>query len=535
MKTSTFWICLVFVIAGAFGLIWTLSHNTQSTDSPDVHKGLTLRLGGLGGKPGIINPIFTNETISQALSQMLFNGLVRLNKEMLPEPDLAESWDISPDGLTYTFHIRKGVKFHDGVELTAEDCKFTYEIASNPKIGCPWIDDFDAIKNYESPDKYTFKVTLKEPCAALTGRLVEYIVPKHLLEGKDIKTDSYNLHPIGTGPFRFVERTKDNKIILEANKDYYEGRPQIDRIIATGYDKESQCWSAFMHGEIDVIFFLSKENFEITRRDPDFKSYSFLAPYTYGLEYNPENPFFKDKKIRQAVSYAINTQELIHKVESGYGKPSTGPFLPSAWSSNPAIKPIEYNPKYALELLKEAGWSLNANNILEKDGKEFRITMLVNSNMRNGPMIARIIYQNLYSIGIRMDIKNFNYKNREEESYKKLAQEAEVYLTMLIIMTDPTETARDWHSKYKTRTNKLWKYQNPEVDKLLDKGQVTSDIKERQKIYHQIHQMLFDDQPVTFLYFCYHLGAVNARFNNTDSVFSPTMSFGTIKDWRAKE
>jgi peptide/nickel transport system substrate-binding protein len=494
----------------------------------------TLHLGGLGGKPTIINPILTDRSISQALVQLIFNSLVRLNKEMLPEPDLAESWDISDDGLTYTFHLRKGVKFHDGVELTSEDVKFTYESAANPRIGCNWRDYFEDVMKYEAPDKYTFRITLKEPCASLLSRLREYIAPKHLLEGKDIHTAEFNYHPVGTGSFRFREWTNDDKIILTANPDYYEGRPAIDKIIATGYDSPEKQWGPFMRGEIDIAFFLSKEDFEIARRDPDFVTYTFPSPYTYGLEYNPEHPFFIDKKIRQAIGYAINTREIINKMENGYGMPSTGPFMPGVWSYNPEIKPIEYNPQKALALLKDAGWSLNKKGILEKDGNEFRILMLVNNKAREGAMLARMIYIDLYKIGIRMDIKDFDPNKAGEPEYKKLVEEAGIYVNAFIIMTDPTEIARDWDSRQKVRATKLWQYQNPEIDKLFDMGQVTSNINERKRIYHRIHSIIFEEQPVSFLYFFYHLGAVNGSFQNTDGLFTPLMPFWKIKDWKIR-
>jgi peptide/nickel transport system substrate-binding protein len=381
--------------------------------------------------------------------------------------------------------------------------------------------------------------------------LVEYIVPKHLLEGRDIKTAEFNYHPIGSGPFRFAEWTNDDKIILKANSDYYEpsfamaseGRG-IDKIIATGYDSPAQQWGPFMRGEIDIAFFLSKENFEIARRDPDFVTYTFPSPYTYGLEYNPEHLFLNDKTVRQAIGYAINTRAIIDKSEGGYGMPSTGPFMPGVWSYNPEIKPIEYNPPKALDMLKDAGWELNDKGILarpfgrsgglEKDGQEFRILMLVNNKARDGAMIARMIYIDLYKIGIRMDIKDLDPNKAGEPEYKKLVDEAGIYVNAFIIMTDPTEIARDWDSKQKIRATKLWQYQNPEIDELLDRGQFVTDINERKRIYHRIHSIIFDEQPVTFLYFLYHLGAVNARFQNTDGVFSPLMPFWKIKDWKCE-
>ena len=520
----------------------------------------TLHLGGLGGKPTVINPLITNRTVSTGLLDLIFNKLVRLNKDMLPEPDLAESWDISDDGITYIFHLRKGVRFHDGVEFTADDCKFTYELAANPATGFAWCSYYTIVEEWEVIDKYTFQVILKEPYASFLSMMWVPIVPKHLLEGRDIKTAEFNQHPIGTGPFRFsgfchsdpaeageesLHKTGETLrsaqgdpvgVILEANPDYYEGRPSIDKIIATGYDDPSKYWGAFMRGENDIVFFLSKEDFEIAKRDQVFKTHTATNVLPYGIEYNPEHPFFKDKNIRKALAYAIDTKEIIEKAEKGYATPATGPFLPGYWSCNPEIKPIEYNPQKALALLKEAGWELNKKHVLEKDNKEFRFNLLVNNEMRDVQMIAYLIYQHLFKIGIRMELVPYDTKKSGEEKYRQMVREGGAYLFAFVIITGSGDVVPDyWHSERQPKAGLLWQHLNPEINRLLELGEKTHKIDERQKIYYEVHRLIAEEQPVTFLYFFYNLGAVNARFQNTDGVFTPLMPFWTIKDWRVSK
>ncbi|MBI4833207.1 MAG: hypothetical protein HY811_00075 [Planctomycetes bacterium] len=496
----------------------------------DKTYGGTLKLGGLGGKPSIINPILTHRTVSAAVEELIFNRLIRMNKQMIPQPDLAERWEISDDGLTYIFHLRKGVKFHDGIELTADDCKFTYEQVINPENASPWMSYHTDIKELSAPDRYTFKITLKEPKASYLSLLWIPIAPKHLLEGRDIKTAEFNHRPVGTGPFRF-SYWLGNNIVLEANPDYHEGRPYLDKIIATGYDDMGEYWSAFMRGDNDVAFFLSREQFETAKRDAAFRTYTTPA-YTYGLEYNPEHPALRDKAVRQAIGLGINVQEIIDKVEGGLGTPSTGPFLSGTWFCNPEVKPPEYNPALCVKLLNQAGWELNKNGIMEKDGKEFRFTMLVNDGLRKGEIISRFIYNDLYKLGIRVDIKRFELKEREKEPAKHLAENAGAFLTAFNSMPDPGDLTRDWHSKKSNRVQKLWTYNNPDVDRLFEAGQLTNGIKERQKIYREIHSFMADDYPVTFLYFLQLLGAVNNKFMNTGDLFSPGWCFWAIKDWK---
>ncbi|MBI5778925.1 MAG: ABC transporter substrate-binding protein [Planctomycetes bacterium] len=275
----------------------------------------TLRIGGLGGPPGPINQIISNSTISVNLADLVFSALVRINERMMPEPDLAERWSVSDDGLTYTFYLRKGVRFHDNVELTAQDCAFTYNAVLNPANNSPWRENYTMIKTVKAQDRYTFTVTLNETQASFINLMNFPIHPTPKASGAGV-------NPVGTGPFRFVERTKDDtiSIILEANPDYYECGMQnaecgVNRIEARGYDTFPEYFSAFMKGEIDMIQFLNTEQYQTIARDPAFRVYNFPSIYTYMIDYNPEHPLFKDKQVRRALAHAINIPEIINKVE----------------------------------------------------------------------------------------------------------------------------------------------------------------------------------------------------------------------------
>jgi len=503
----------------------------------------TLRIGGLGGKPAPINQIISNQTVSTVLHELVFSRLVRINSRMLPEPDLAESWQVSPDGLTYTFNLRKGVRFHDNVELTAEDCVFTYNAVLDPANKSPWRDNYIMIKTVKAEDRHIFTVTLREPQASFINLMNFSVLPKHLLDGKDIRTARFNQYPIGTGPFRFREKTADDRIILEANPDYYEGKPAINRIEATGYDSFPQYYSAFMKGGIDMIQFLNTEQYATLARDPGFRAYNFPSIYTYMIDYNPAHPLFKDKKVRQAMAQAINIPEIINKVESGLGIQSAGPFIPGAWFSNPEVKPFEYNPAEALELLKEAGWKMNVgatlavaqNNNgqarglpLQKDGQEFRFTLLVDPKERITETIAKIIYQDLYKIGVRCEIKTYDHSRLDEAPNKELIAEAGAAVISFMILPNLEPS---WHSGKQQQIGKLWRYVNPETDKLFEQADATPDLEQRKNLYHQLHRLVYAEQSGTFLYVHPNLCAIRNRFGNTDRFFSAALPFYTIKEW----
>ncbi|MFH1226993.1 MAG: ABC transporter substrate-binding protein [Planctomycetota bacterium] len=526
---------LLFVMLGLFMLGGVDCRKRPARDSK---YGGTLRIGAHAGKPSIINPILTEGTISAPLLNLVFNSMERVNKDMMYEPDLAESWEVSADKLAYTFHLRRGVRFHDGVELTARDAVFTFNLLVDPETGSPHQRNYTAIKDCQALDRYTFRINLKEPVATNYYLLTAAIVPEHLLKsdtGARLKTSKFNHKPIGTGPFRFVEQTENGKVVLEANPDYYEGRPYLDRIIASGYETTAQCWNAFMHNEIDLIFYLSRENFEVAKRDKEFRTYVTPNNLNYVLEYNPGHPILKDKRVRQAITQSIDIDEIIRKVEGGYGVKSAGPFLPGSWANNPEVKPFEYNPALSLKLLNESGWKLNDSGILERAGQEFRFTMICDTLVKDTQLIARLVYQYLYRIGVRVDIITMDYRRKDEDAQKGLVNDAGVFLLAFGGFIEPLDAANLWHSQKMNKEARIWQYNNPEVSRLFDLGINTSDINQQKKIYRDIHKIIYKEQPATFLYYPPILSAVNARIQNTDAIFNlPEMPFYYMKDWSIK-
>lgn len=535
---------LLFVM---LGLVVLGGVDCRKQPTRDGKYGGTLRIGGHAGKPSIINPILTEGTISAPLLSLIFNSMERVNKDMMYEPDLAESWEVSADKLAYTFHLRKGVRFHDGVELTAQDAVFTFNLLTDPETDSPWRRNYTAIKDCRALDRYTLRIDLKEPVATDYYLRTTTIIPEHLLKsdtGARLKTSKFNNKPIGTGPFRFVERTSDGqpvpnafgtnrgKVILEANPDYYEGRPYLDRIIASGYETTGQCWNAFMRNEIDLILYLSRDNFEVAKRDKEFRTYITPNNFNYVLEYNPGHPVFKDKRVRQAITHSIDIDEVIQKVEGGYGIKSAGPFMPGSWANAPEVRPFEYNPGRAIELLNEAGWRLNAKGVMEKDGQEFRFTMICDTILKDTQLIARLVYQYLYRIGIRLDIITMDSRTKDEEAQRGLINDAGVFLWTFGLVVEPLDAANLWHSRKMNKEHRAWRYDNPEVDRLFDLGINTPDINEQKRIYRDIHKIIYAEQPATFLYHPPILSAVSAHIQNTDALFnSPEMPFYYMKDW----
>jgi peptide/nickel transport system substrate-binding protein len=282
-------------------------------------------------EPTIINPILTHSSISAMLKGIIFDGLIKLNEKMEPVPHLALSWENSPDGLTWIFHLRRDITFHDGAELTAEDVKFTFDKIRHPSTNSPYnsiFKDFEAVK---VEDKFTLEIILHTPLPSLPFYLDVGILPKHLLMGKDIKKSQFNYHPIGTGPFKLQHWSKD-EITLRANKNYFRSQAYLDWVKVKFFKKQSIAWAELMKGNVDFVFPPYSKNYNIIEKITDFKIYSYLSSYYYILAFNENSRFFNRKEVRQALNYAIDKERIVTRVLRGKGQVSSGTIYPKSWA-----------------------------------------------------------------------------------------------------------------------------------------------------------------------------------------------------------
>src|SRR6266568_8988586 len=280
----------------ALSLVFLAACDGKKNAAPSVQRGPdtpaygdALVVGSIG-EPSTLIPLLASDSASHEVAGQVYSGLVRYDKNLNLEGELAGSWDVSRDGLTITFHLRRGVKWHDGQEFTSRDVLYTYRVTIDPKTPTAYSEDFKQVKRVEAPDAYTFRVTYGKPFAPALASWGMAILPAHLLEGKDITKSPLARQPVGTGPYRFKEWIAGQKLVLESNHEYYEGRPYIDRYVY--------------------------------RIIPDTSTM-----YTY-LGYNLRHPLFKDRRVRQAITSAINKDEIIHGVQLGMGQVAHGPYKP---------------------------------------------------------------------------------------------------------------------------------------------------------------------------------------------------------------
>jgi peptide/nickel transport system substrate-binding protein len=490
---------------------------TGCAKEPDIKYPNAITISFLADAKRLL-PMLATDSASGQISGYIFNGLTKYDKDIKITGDLAEAWDIRDKGLTIIFHLRRGVKWHDGAEFTAEDVLFTYQAFTDPKIPTPYSAIFGPIKAVEVVDKYTVRVTYKEPFAPALESWGIGIMPKHALEGKDLTSEEVNRYPIGCGPYKITEWVTGQKIVLDAFDDYFEGRPGIDRIIVRIIPDPATNFLELKFGGIDFSgvtpaqYKLQVSDSAFFRRYfQDFRYPSF--GYTY-LGFNLQNPLFSDKRVRRAIAHAINKQEIIAGVLMGYGSPCTGPFPPESWAYNKEIRDIGFDPDRALRILSALGWKKNSDGLLERDGKTFSFSVLTNQGNESRLKAAQIIKEQLRRIGIEMNIKSLEWQAMLHNFINKKKFEAVILAWGLA--RDPD--IHDIWSSSKTKEGEFnfISYRNDEVDRLLVEGRQTFDIAKRKKIYRRIHQILVDEQPTIFLYVPDALTVIHKRFRGIE-------------------
>ncbi|PKK91515.1 MAG: peptide-binding protein [Candidatus Wallbacteria bacterium HGW-Wallbacteria-1] len=483
-------------------------------------------LEGSIGDAKSLNPLIANDNASSEIISMLFNGLVKYNREQNIAADLCDPetpWEISEDGKTITFHLRKGVTWHDGTPFTSSDVVFTYEICSNPEFKAAYGSEYKDIASVTALNDHSVRVVYRETYARelLMETWMLPILPKHALQGSDPRQSSFSRRPIGTGPFKFKEWIPDEKITLVANESYFEGRPYIDRYIFRVIPQKSNMFLMLKSGSIDMMRLTpdqftkqaSGEEFDLRFNKFKFPGYS----YTY-MGFNLQDPLFSDIRVRKAISMAIDRNALIKGVLTGLGSISRGPFLPGSWAENPDVKAPDFNTGEASRLLLEAGWKdSDGNGFLDRvdsSGKiqEFSFAVYVNNGNEERRLSGEMICSELRGIGLDVRLERLGWTAFLDKINTKTYQSIIVGWDLPI---DPDQF-NIWHSSCIEHGNNILGYSNPEVDKLLVAGRKAATREERKKIYNSVHSLITADSPCAFLYVPDMLFAVSRRFKGVE-------------------
>lgn len=452
----------------------------------------------LGGEISVINPILSTDSTSSAIEGVIFTGLVKVNKHLDFIPDLAKSWKVSRNGLVWTFYLRKDVTWHDGEPFTAEDAKFTFDTILNPKINSvrrgDYIIDGKPI-TFIVVNKYTLKAILPKPFSPFLSSASMGILPKHLLEGKVLDMADFNRHPVGTGPFIFVEYKAGDHVIVKRNPKYYGGAPKLAEILFKIIPDENTSLVALRSGDIDEAGIPAKD-FHPMKHINLFK-YDDLV-YTY-LGFNLRSPKFADVRVRKALSCAVNRKQLIGLIFLGQASPAYSPCAPISWAYSDKVQKYEYDPKKAKELLKQAGV------------KNLEFTVLINHGSKEREKAATILQQQFESVGVKMNIKVLEWSALLKViNAKQDPKDFDAVIIGWSTGVDP-DSYSIWHSSQYPKGLNFVGYKNAEVDRLLDAGRREQSKAGRKKIYAKMYKDITSDAPYIFLWYPSVLSGVRDR------------------------
>lgn len=502
---------------------------------------------GITAPSGKFNPIYSDSVYDSYVTSLVFDGLMTNDKEGNPIGLLAEKWDISQDNKTYTFHLKKGVKFSDGTELKASDVAFTYTALCDPKYDGPRVDAVEKLEGFKEYNKgdakevsgikviddYTISFTLTDVKApAIIGDFGYGIMSKNYYgfeKGSIQKLKDLFLKPIGTGAYKFKAYEAGQTVEFVKNDSYFRGTPKIANIIMKVTNSQTNIQELKSGGtDMDVIA-AKPENINMLN-EAGFLDLQFYPDNGYSyIGLNLRNDMFKDKKVRQALTYGLNRKGFVDSYYKGYADVCNAPMSPVSWAYTEDIEKYDYNADKANKLLDEAGWVKKDDGWRYKDGKKFTIHWLTYTGSKYVDNLVPIVKENWKAIGVEVIPELMEFATLSEKVYDK--QEFEMYNMAWSLSIDPDPSGIFAISQDTLGGFNSVGWRNDEAEKLVQEGLKTTDLEKRKEIYKKWTKMANDDLPYIFISQNKDMWAVSSKVKGIE--ISPYRDW-TYDVWKAE-
>lgn len=499
----------------------------SSSDLPEYGDAMVM---GMVGEPSNLIPRLSQDTASSEIQNYLYVAPLEYDKDLQVSLYAAESFEILDDGLRLRFFLRPGIFWQDGVELTNEDVEFTYKLMIDEKTPTAYSGDFKAITSFTLIGRYGFEVTYEKPFPRSISTWMGGILPKHALQGADLKKTPLARAPLSCGPYILQEWKSGSTLALTANPRYFRGKPYIDKIVYRIIPDVTTMFLELKAKHIDIIKeSLTPQQYLYQTDSPAFASeynkYKTLAhAYTF-LGYNLKSGFFSDVRVRRALAFGINKDDLIKGTLFGLGEKAIGPYRPGDWAYNDQLEQYPYDPEKALALLAEAGWIRESDGVLRKEGTPFVFTLLTNQGNESRIKTAVLLQSQLQKLGIEVKIRTVEWAAFISQFVTPGHFDAIILGWTTTLDPDAFDV---WHSSRIGGLNFIG-YSNPEADAILEEGRSTFDRETRKRLYDRFQEILHQEQPYCFLYVPYSLSAVQKRFHGIDP--APAGIFHNAHEW----
>ena len=495
--------------------------------------GGTLILGS-SGDISTVNPVLVSDTGSAQVVGAIFETLVGGSPiDGSPVPALADSWNVAPDGLTYTFHINQNAKWQDGVDITADDVKFSYDAALNPNTGSAYTTTFNEyIASYRVIDANTFEVTARDRFVSflLFGPGSIFIVPQHIWGSVDFASWSFDdgstghdpSRVVGSGPFKFKEWVQGDHVTIEKNPDYYGDVPHLDSVVFRVTPDTDSAVLALEHGDINVMEILPPADTKRIQDNPAFKVdiYPFNGITLYMMNLDPQKTeLFQDVRVRQALMTGLDRESIKNNLFNGYGDAAIGTQPPLAGTptaqTQQAFPAFAYDPAAAKQLLADAGWTdSNGDGVVDRDGKKMEFTMIYGSGDSTVNSVVSYLQDAWKAIGVKVKLSALD----GDAMGKALqAHDFDMAFVAFSLASDQSQTALFACNQYEFGLNYM-KYCNQQWDALDEQQKREFDPQKRQEILTQQSQIVWSEQGVGVVRF----GIARTGYSATIQNFYPT-------------
>lgn len=493
-------LAVIAIVSFAYAPFSVFYHFTKAT--PDYggsyHEGVV-------GEPRFINPLLaTLNDADRDIANLVYAGLMKYDKDGNLVPDLAQSFDVSSDGLTYTFILKDNLKWQDNKPFTPDDIIFTINTAQNPEFKSSQQINWQGIEAKKTDSK-TVQFTLKNKYAQFLNNTTLGILPQHIwqnVKATDFALSENNLKPIGSGPYMFKKLKKDSqghvrRYELDSFKYYHDGRPYINNLIFSFFASEDEMIQAYNSNIIQGMSFVSAENIGKVKYQGRLSFKEIQTPRYFAVFFNQnQSKLLSDKNMRLALNYGTDRDKLVEQILQGKGTAVYSPILPSILRVGEIIQKYDYDGELAQRVLENSGWTKGTEGIRQKNGEELSFK-LTTSDWPELVEAAQLLKAQWERIGVRMDIEILPIPQLQQV-IRDRSYQALLFGEVLNINLDPFSF---WHSSQKKGPGlNLAAYDNQTADKLLEEARQTLNPLERGKKYDDFQKVLLDDAPAVFLY-----------------------------------
>jgi peptide/nickel transport system substrate-binding protein len=516
-------------------------NGTAAAGTP--HYGGTFKIGSTSAADTLL-PIYADVEGAGNDLPLAYDTLVNVDPQMRVIPWLAEKWDVSKDGLTYTMHLRHNATWSDGQPVTSADVMYEYALEMDPKSQAVYKSDYDVIANLKAPDKWTVVYTLKTANAAFLANVLSSVqhapLPAHIyakLPHDSMRHLDISKSFVGDGPYIVTEFKQDDHMTLTSNKTWWNGRPYIDEVYIKEYQTEQAQLIALQDGEVDMPYILTGAQWQGVKNDNRF---THIHTYANAFDWeipNLNDPIMGDVNVRRAMMYAWDRKTEAAKLFQGEDIPVFGPIsLAQSWAFDPAAKTaFPYDPAKAGQILDADGWRLGPDGVRYKNAQPLAITVGLISGNEAGAKDFEFAQAEMKAVGIKLTSKqseiNVFYQNERDGKFQ-LDSGGES------LSTDPDPTLILGSSGIPPNGLNYARYNSPQMDALLKAALETTDQEKRRALYTKVQELAIQDVPYLWTLAPYYRNVVNARVKGVDPAqagpfFSYTI-FNLPKWWIAQ-